>query len=56
VIDREVVPGCARVSIKCAKKTSVGLWGHSRDLRELPGVTGPGHGEARVLQILCIVM
>ena len=29
--DREVLPGCARVRIKCAEKISVGLWGQSRD-------------------------
>jgi hypothetical protein len=50
VTDREVVLGCARVRIKCTEKTSVGLWGQSRDPRELPGVTGPGHGVAGVLQ------
>jgi hypothetical protein len=44
VTDREVVPGCAQVRTKCTKKTSVGLWGQSRDPRELPGVTGPSHG------------
>jgi hypothetical protein len=49
VTDREVVPGCARVRTKCAEKTSVGLWGQSRDPRELPGVIGPGHGVAGVL-------
>jgi hypothetical protein len=37
------------VRTKCAGKTSVGLWGQSRDPRELPGVTGPGHGVAGVL-------
>ena len=37
--------GCARVRTKCVEKTNVGLWGQSRDPRELPGVTGP----ARVL-------
>jgi hypothetical protein len=41
VTDREVDPGCARVRTKCAEKTSVGLWGQSRDPIELPGVTGP---------------
>ena len=47
--DREVLPGCARVRIKCAEKTSVGLWGQSRDPRELPGVTGPARGWVGVL-------
>src|SRR5438128_9701700 len=42
VTDREVLPGCARVRTKCAGKTSVGLWGQSRDPRELPGVTTAG--------------
>jgi hypothetical protein len=37
------------VRTKCAEKTSVGLWGQSRDPRELPGVTGPCHGVAGVL-------
>jgi hypothetical protein len=27
VTDREVLPGCARVSTKCAWKTCVGMWG-----------------------------
>ena len=40
--DREVLPGCARVRTKCAGKTSVGLWGQSRDPRELSGVTTAG--------------
>ena len=40
--DRELLPGCARVRTKCAGKTSVGLWGQSRDPRELPGVTTTG--------------
>jgi hypothetical protein len=44
VTDREVVPGCARVRTKCAEKTSVGLWGQSRDPRELPGITSPTMG------------
>ena len=26
---------CARVGTKCAKKTCVGQWGHSKDAREL---------------------
>jgi hypothetical protein len=52
VTDREVYPGCARVRTKCTEKTSVGLWGQSRDPRELPGVTGPGHGVARVLHLV----
>jgi hypothetical protein len=39
------------VRTKCAEKTSVGLWGQSRDPRELPGVTGPSHGVVGVLQI-----
>jgi hypothetical protein len=51
VTDREVAPGCARVRTKCIEKTSVGLWGQSRDPRELPGVAGPGHGVAGVLQV-----
>ena len=43
--DREVLPGCARVRTKCIEKISVGLWGQSRDLRELPGITArPGSG------------
>ena len=50
--DREVLPGCARVRTKCAEKTSVGLWGQSRDPRELPGVTGAGPGVAGVLQLV----
>ena len=41
VTDRELVPGCARVKTKCAEKTSVDVWGQSRDPIELPGVTGP---------------
>jgi hypothetical protein len=52
VTDREVIPGCARVRTKCAEKTSVGLWGQSRDLRELPGVTGPSHGVVGVLHLV----
>ena len=28
VIDRKVIPGCARLRTKCAEKTSVGMWGH----------------------------
>ena len=34
VTDREVGPGCARVSIKCAGKTSIDLWGQSRSRQE----------------------
>jgi hypothetical protein len=49
VIDREVVPRCAQVRTKCTEKTSVGLWGQSRDPRELPGVTGLSHGVVGVL-------
>ena len=30
VTDQEVAPGCARVRTKCAEKTSINLWGHSR--------------------------
>jgi hypothetical protein len=37
---------------KCTEKTSVGLWGQSRDPRELPGVTGPSHGVAGVLHLI----
>jgi hypothetical protein len=37
---------------KFIEKTSVGLWGQSRDPRELPGVTGPGHGVAGVLHLV----
>jgi hypothetical protein len=43
---REVLPGCAWVRTKCAGKTCVGLWGYSWGPRELPGVGGPGLGEA----------
>ena len=50
--DREVLPGCARVRTKCAEKTSVGLWGQSKDPRELPGVTGAGPGVAGVLHLV----
>ena len=50
VTDRELVPGCARVRTKCAEKTSVDLWGQSRDPRELPGVTAAGPGWVGVLQ------
>ena len=50
VTDREVLPGWARVRTKYAEKTSVSLWGQSRDPRELSGVTGAGTGVARVLQ------
>ena len=50
--DRELVPGCTRVRTKCAEKTSVDLWGQSRDPRELPGVTGPARGWAGVLHPL----
>jgi hypothetical protein len=32
------------VRTKCAEKTSVGLWGQSRNPRELPGVTGLSTG------------
>jgi hypothetical protein len=39
------------VRTKCAEKTSVDLWGQSRNPRELSGVTGPGHGVAGVLHI-----
>jgi hypothetical protein len=42
--DREVIPGCARMRTKCAKNTSVDLWGQSRGPRELPGVIGPATG------------
>jgi hypothetical protein len=52
VTDREVLPGCTRVRTKCAEKTSVGMWGQSRNPRELPGVTGPGHGVAGVLHLV----
>jgi hypothetical protein len=52
VTDREVFPGCARVRTKYAEKTSVGLWGQSRDLRELPGITGPCHRVAGVLHLV----
>ena len=45
--DREVIPGCTRVRTKCAEKTSVDLWGQSRDPRELPGVTAAGPGVGR---------
>jgi hypothetical protein len=38
------------VRTKYAEKTSVGLWGQSRDPRELPGVTCPSHGVVGVLQ------
>jgi hypothetical protein len=38
------------VRTKCAEKTSVGLWGQSRDPRELPDITGPSHGVVGVLQ------
>ena len=38
--------------IKCAEKTSVGMWGQSRDPRELPGVAGAGPGVAGVLQLV----
>jgi hypothetical protein len=46
VTGREVLPECAWVRIKCAWKTCVGLWGYSWGHRELPGVGGPGLGEA----------
>jgi hypothetical protein len=52
VTDREVLPGCAQVRTKCAEKTSVGLWGQSINLRELPGVTGPSHGVVGVLHLV----
>jgi hypothetical protein len=52
VTDWEVVPECARVRTKCVEKTSVRLWGQSRDPRELPGVTGPSHGVAGVLHLV----
>jgi hypothetical protein len=34
------------VRTKCTGKTYVGLWGNSCGRRELPGVGGPGLGEA----------
>jgi hypothetical protein len=40
------------VRTKCAEKTSVDLWGQSRDPRELPGVIGPDHGVAGVLHLI----
>jgi hypothetical protein len=40
------------VRTKCAKKTSVGLRGYSRDPRELPGVTGLSHGVVGVLHLV----
>ena len=46
------VPGSARVRTKCAGKTCVGLWGQSRDPRELPGVTAAGLGGAGVLHLV----
>ena len=52
VTDREVLPGCARVRTKCVEKTSVDLWGQSRDSRELPGVTGPVRVWAGVLHLV----
>jgi hypothetical protein len=52
VTDREVLPGWARVRTKCAGKTSVDLWGQSRNPRELPGVTGLSHGVVRVLHLV----
>ena len=48
--DWEVLSGCSRVRTNCAEKTSVGLWGQSRDPRELSGVTGVSPGVAGVLQ------
>jgi hypothetical protein len=39
VTDREVLP-------ECAGKTCVGMWGYSWGPKELPGVGGPGLGEA----------
>ena len=50
--DEEVLPGCSRVRTKCVEKTSVDLWGQSRDPRELPGVTAAGHGVAGVLHLV----
>jgi hypothetical protein len=50
VTDQEVVPGCTQVRTKCTEKTSVGLWGQSRDPRQLPGVIGPATRVAGVLQ------
>jgi hypothetical protein len=40
------------VRTKCVEKTSVGLWGQSKNPRELPGVTGLGHGVAGVLHLV----
>jgi hypothetical protein len=40
-----------RVRTKCVEKTSVGLWGQSRDPRELPGVTGLSNGVVGVLHL-----
>ena len=34
VTSREVAPGCARGRTKCAKKTSIDLWGQSRSRQE----------------------
>jgi hypothetical protein len=48
VTDREVLPGCAWVSTKCAEKTCVGLWGYLEVLKschELPSVGEPRLGE-----------
>ena len=50
--DQEVLFECARVRTKCAEKTSVGLWGQSRDSRKLPGVTGPARGWVGVFQLV----
>ena len=51
--DRPGNPSRVRTSEdKCAEKTSVGLWGQSRDPKELPGVTGVGPGVAGVLQLV----
>ena len=44
--------GCARVRTKCAEKTSVGLWGQSRDPRELPGVAAPDTTVSGVLHLV----
>ena len=34
VTDRKVAPGCTRVRIKYAEKTSIVLWGQSRSRQE----------------------
>ena len=49
--DREVLLGCTQVRTKCTEKISVGLWGQSRDPRELPDVTSVGPGVARLLHL-----